>query len=72
MQITNLNNRVQGKNIFSIWKIALKHNTWKAAQQDSERDNERQFNFSHFLKEMSRKLNLKGMYSLQLYESDLP
>lgn len=51
------------KSSCSVWGVALKHNAWRAAQQDSERDNERQFNFPNFYRKChSRKLNLKERY----------
>lgn len=48
--MTNLNNKVWGKNCFSIWEVALKHTAWRAVLHDLERDNERQFHFPNFFK----------------------
>lgn len=72
--MTNLKNKKYGeKHNFSIWEVVFKHTAWRAAQQDSESDNERQFHFLNFFKEMSfKKIKLGKKLCTHLQESDLP
>lgn len=47
-----MNKKLLEKSSFSAWEVALKCAGWGVAEWDSEKDNERQYHFSNFKKEM--------------------